>query len=51
MPSTTQKQKVAMAIACKHPGKSKAKIPQKVACEFHRADRKNTGHKLTGVNQ
>ena len=51
MPSTTKKMKVAMAIACKHPSKSTAKIPKKVACEFHRADRKNDGHRLTGRNQ
>lgn len=39
MPSKTEKQATAMAIACHHPGKSTAKIPQKVACEFNKADK------------
>ena len=38
MPSETPKQKIAMAIACHHPEKSTAGIPQDVACEFNRAD-------------
>lgn len=39
MPSKTKKQRVAMAIACKNPGKATSGIPQKVACDFHRADK------------
>jgi hypothetical protein len=38
MPSTSKKQKVAMAIACHDPKKSTSGIPQDVACEFNRAD-------------
>lgn len=39
MPSKTEKQREAMAIACHHPKKSTAKIPKKVACEFNAADK------------
>jgi len=40
MPSTSEKQRVAMAIACHEPGKSTSGIPQDVACEFNKADAK-----------
>lgn len=51
MPSSTKKQARTMAAIC-HGAKLKTvKIPKKVACEFHRADRKKTGHRLTGINQ
>lgn len=39
MPSKTKKQKGAMAVCCHQPDKCKADIPQKVACEYNRADR------------
>lgn len=38
MPSVSDKQKVAMAIACHDPEKSTSGIPQDVACEFNKAD-------------
>jgi len=53
MPSTSVKQKKTMAAIAhgwKPTGKAKG-IPKKVAKEFHRADRKNDGHRLTGRNQ
>lgn len=37
-PSVSKKQRIAMAIACHQPGKSRANIPQTVGCEFNRAD-------------
>jgi hypothetical protein len=40
MPSKTKKQAKVMQIACAAPGKSKAKIPQDVACEYAAADRR-----------
>ena len=47
MPSTSNKQRVAMAIACHNPGKSTSGIPKDVACEFNRADkRKKAGVKV-----
>lgn len=52
MPSKTDKQKRTMRAACKSPKfRKKVGIPKKVACEFYRADRNNTGHRLTGRNQ
>ena len=53
MPSKSPKQKRTMAAIAhgwKPTGTAKG-IPKKVAEEFHRADRKNTGHRLTGRNQ
>jgi len=38
MPSVSDKQKVAMAIACHDPEKSTSGIPKDVACDFNRAD-------------
>ena len=38
MPSKTGKQARFMAAACK--GKTRKKISRKVACEFHRADKR-----------
>ena len=48
MPSKTKKQRIAMAIACHNPGKSRAGIPQKVACEFNRADARRSRGKRKG---
>lgn len=39
MPSVSKKQRIAMAIACHRPGKSRANIPQTVGCEFNAADK------------
>ena len=41
MPSKTPKQARTMAAACKNPKSlKKVKIPKKVACEFHAADKR-----------
>ncbi len=51
MPSTSVKQKKTMAAIAHGWKPTRIKIPKKVAKEFHRADRKNDGHRLTGKNQ
>lgn len=38
MPSKTKKQARLMAAACH--GKTRLKVPKKVACEFHAADKR-----------
>ena len=38
MPSKTARQRRFMAAACK--GKTKRKISKKVACKYHRADKR-----------
>lgn len=49
MPSKSEKQKKFMAAAAHSPKFAKeAGIPQKVAKEFHNADRGKYGHKLKG---
>jgi hypothetical protein len=41
MPSKSAKQRRTMTAACKNPEfAKKVHIPQKVACEFHRADKR-----------
>lgn len=41
MPSTSKKQAKFMTAACKNKDfAKKVKMPQKVACEFHNADKK-----------